>query len=89
MAVEMNQVNLVGMAERDIFRAERGRIAEPAFIEEALEAGEIDGGRRAGFFLCRGTHRGVLFSQTRLAVKCPIFRGEARTCTTTGSERGG
>ena len=65
----MNQVNLVGMAKRDIFGSKRARVAELALIEEPLQAGEIDRGGRSGFFLRRGTHRAVLFSQTRRAVK--------------------
>ena len=58
----MNQVNLVGMAERNIFGAKRARVAQLALIEEALEAHEIDRGRRSGFFLCRSTHRRTVFA---------------------------
>jgi hypothetical protein len=40
----MNQVNLVGMPERDIFRSKCAGVAELAFVEEPLQAGEIHGG---------------------------------------------
>src|SRR5260370_42304470 len=85
----MNQVNLVGMAERDIFRPQCARVAELAFIEEPLQAGEIDRGRRSGFFLRRSTHRAYCFrnrgSRTSTAA---ILRRQSADLYNEVSERG-
>src|SRR5579872_92970 len=85
----MNQVNLVGMAERDILRPERAGVAKLAFIEEPLQACEIDCGRRSGFFLRRSTHRGYCFrNRGSRSSTSTILRRHSADHTTKGSERG-
>ncbi len=81
MAVEVNEVNLVGMAERDIFGAKCGGVAELALLEEALEAVQVDRRGRSGFFLGRGTHRGYCFRKRGSRSSAAILRrsGAART----------
>ena len=49
-AVEMHQVNLVGMAERDVLSTKPARIAEAVVADEALEPAGVNRRRRTGLF---------------------------------------
>src|SRR5712692_6178009 len=69
----MDQMDLVGMAEGDILRAQVAGVTEPAIAYETPQTFDVDRGRGAGFLVTRIRHyKFVLFARRRLALSSSI-----------------
>src|SRR5260370_33817184 len=69
----MDQMDLVGMAEGDILRAQIAGVTEPAIAYETPQTFDVDRGRGAGFLVTRIRHyKFVLFARRRLALSSSI-----------------
>src|SRR5216684_4045568 len=69
----MDQMDLVGMAEGDILRAQVAGVTEPAIAYETPQTFDVDRGRGAGFLVTRIRHyKFVLFVRRRLALSSSI-----------------